>query len=171
MSQAFGAISAALFSRTQSGQGQYIDVSLLESMIWLMVYELQISQNPVDSPRGLYQPVRAADGFIMVAPGNQPTFEAMANAMGHQEWIKDPRFNDHSSRSRNYSEMIGLIESWTITRNASVCEEILLKGKVPCARYREVSEIFDDPQIIHRAAFTKATDPSGEIKVPNQQTF
>ena len=63
--------------------------------------------------------------------------------------------------------MIGLIESWTITRNASVCEEILLKGKVPCARYREVSEIFDDPQIIHRAAFTKATDPSGEIKVPN----
>jgi len=166
--QAFGAISAALFSRTQSGQGQYIDVSLLESMIWLMVYELQISQNPVDSPRGLYQPVRAADGFIMVAPGNQPTFEAMANAMGHQEWIKDPRFNDHSSRSRNYSEMIGLIESWTITRNASVCEEILLKGKVPCARYREVSEIFDDPQIIHRAAFTKATDPSGEIKVPNQ---
>jgi crotonobetainyl-CoA:carnitine CoA-transferase CaiB-like acyl-CoA transferase len=112
--------------------------------------------------------VRAADGFIMVAPGNQPTFEAKANTMGHQEWIKDTRFHDHSSRSRNYSEMIGLIESWTITRTASVCEEILLKGKVPCARYREVSEIFDDPQIIHRKAFTKATDASGEIEVPNQ---
>ncbi|MBI37631.1 MAG: carnitine dehydratase [Alphaproteobacteria bacterium] len=166
--QAFGAISTALFSRTQTGQGQYIDVSLLESMIWLMVYELQISQNPSDTPRGLYQPVKTSDGFLMVAPGNQPTFEAMAKAMGHPEWIKDPRFQDHESRSHNYSAMMSLIESWTITKSAFVCEEILLEGKVPCARYREVSDLFDHPQLIHRDAFTKAKDPSGEIKVPNQ---
>ncbi|MCH2549029.1 MAG: CoA transferase [Alphaproteobacteria bacterium] len=166
--QAFGAISTALFSRTQTGHGQYIDVSLLESMMWFMVYELQLSQNPSDTPRGLYQPVKTSDGFLMVAPGNQTTFEAMAKSMGHPEWIEDSRFQDHEDRSRNYSAMISLIETWTITKSASVCEEILLEGKVPCARYREVSDLFDHPQLIHREAFTKTIDPSGEIKVPNQ---
>jgi crotonobetainyl-CoA:carnitine CoA-transferase CaiB-like acyl-CoA transferase len=41
---------------------------------------------------------------------------------------------------------------------AADCEEILLAGKVPCARYREVAEIFDDPQLTHRGAFTRARD-------------
>jgi crotonobetainyl-CoA:carnitine CoA-transferase CaiB-like acyl-CoA transferase len=165
--QAFGAISAALFARAQTGQGRYIDVSLLESMIWLMVYEIQHAQFPGDTPRGLYRPVRAADGFVMVAPGNQPTFEAMANAMGHPEWITDARFRTHGDRSRNYTELMALAEAWTSQRSAAECEEILMAGKVPCARYREVAEVFADPQLGHRGAFTRARDGAGEFQVPN----
>jgi crotonobetainyl-CoA:carnitine CoA-transferase CaiB-like acyl-CoA transferase len=165
--QAFGAIGAALFARERTGQGRYIDVSLLESMIWLMVYEIQLAQAPADAPRGLYRPVRAADGFVMVAPGNQPSFEAMATAMGHPEWIADDRFRTHTDRARNYAEMMALAEAWTRQRSAAECEEILMAGKVPCARYREVAEIFDDPQLIHRGAFTRARDGAGEFQVPN----
>ena len=165
--QAFGAISAALFARERTGQGRYIDVSLLESMIWLMVYEIQLAQAPTDTPRGLYRPVRAADGFVMVAPGNQPTFEAMATAMGHPEWITDARFRTHDARARNYDAMMALAEAWTCQRSAADCEEILLAGKVPCARYREVAEIFDDPQLNHRGAFTRARDGAGAFQVPN----
>ena len=165
--QAFGAISAALFARERTGQGRYIDVSLLESMIWLMVYEIQLAQAPTDAPRGLYRPVRAADGFVMVAPGNQSTFEAMATAMGHPEWITDERFRTHNDRARNYAAMMALAEAWTSQRSAADCEEILLAGKVPCARYREVAEIFDDPQLTHRSAFTQARDGGGRFQIPN----
>ena len=165
--QAFGAISTALFARERSGQGRYIDVSLLESMIWPMVYEVQLAQAPPDTPRWLYRPVRAADGFVMVAPGNQPTFEAMATAMEHREWITDARFRGHDDRVRHFAELMALVEAWTRQRSAADCEKILLAGKVPCARYREVAEIFDDPQLAHRSAFTRARDGAGEFQVPN----
>jgi CoA:oxalate CoA-transferase len=165
--QAFGAIGAALFARERTGAGRFIDVSLLESVIWLLVYEIQLAQNPLDAPRGLYRPVCARDGFVMVAPGGQLTFENMARAMGAPEWIEDPRFVTHPLRNRNYAEMMALVEAWTETRTAVDCERILMENKVPCARYREVYELFDDPQLVHRGAFATVADGAGEIRVPN----
>ena len=165
--QAFGAINAALFARERSGAGRYIDVSLMESVIWLLVYEIQLAQNPLDTPRGYYRPVRAADSFVMVAPGGQLTFEAMARAMDAPEWIDDPRFLTHPDRNRNYADLMALVEGWTQTRAAAECERILMAGKVPCARYREVHELFDDPQLVHRQAFTTVSDGAGSFQVPN----
>ena len=165
--QAFGAINAALFARERSGAGRYIDVSLMESVIWLLVYEIQLAQNPRDTPRGYYRPVRASDSFVMVAPGGQLTFESMARAMDAPEWIDDPRFLTHPDRNRNYADLMALVEEWTSTRTAAECERILMAGKVPCARYREVHELFDDPQLVHREAFTTVSDVAGSFRVPN----
>lgn len=165
--QAFGAINAALFARERSGAGRYIDVSLMESVIWLLVYEIQLAQNPIDTPRGYYRPVRASDGFVMVAPGGQLTFESMARAMDSPEWIDDPRFVTHPDRNRNYADLMALVEGWTSTRTAAECERILMAGKVPCARYREVHELFDDPQLVHREAFATVSDAAGSFQVPN----
>jgi len=142
-------------------------VSLMESVIWLLVYEIQLAQNPLDTPRGYYRPVRARDGFVMVAPGGQLTFENMARATGHPEWIDDPRFRTHPDRNRNYAELMALVESWTAERSAEECERLLMAGKVPCARYRAVEELFDDPQLAHRNAFTTVSDPAGGFRVPN----
>lgn len=165
--QAFGAINAALFARERTGRGRYIDVSLLESVIWLLVYEIQLAQNPLDTPRGYYRPVRASDGFVMVAPGGQLTFENMARAMDHREWIDDPRFLTHPDRNRNYGALMGLVEDWTSRRTAAECEHVLMAGKVPCARYREVHDLFDEPQLAHRQAFTTVSDGAGSFRVPN----
>lgn len=165
--QAFGAINAALFARERTGAGRYIDVSLMESVIWLLVYEIQLAQNPMDTPRGYYRPVRASDGFVMVAPGGQLTFESMARAMDAPEWIEDPRFLTHPDRNRNYAELMALVEGWTSARTAAECERILMAGKVPCARYREVHELFDDPQLVHREAFATVSDRAGNFQVPN----
>ena len=88
--------------------------------------------------------------------------------MGHPEWITDERFRTHNDRARNYAAMMALAEAWTSQRSAADCEEILLAGKVPCARYREVAEIFDDPQLTHRSAFTQARDGGGRIPDPQR---
>ena len=139
----------------------------MESMIWLLVYEVQTAQFPDQSPRAYYRPVRASDGFVMVAPGGQLTFENMARAMGSPEWIDDPRFRTHPDRSRNYAEMMALVESWTSARAAAECERVLMENKVPCARYREVHELFDDAQLTHREAFATVSDGAGSFLVPN----
>lgn len=165
--QAFGAISAALFARERTGLGRYIDVSLIESMIYLLVYEIQLAQNPLDAPRGTYRPVRTSDGFVMVAPGGQLTFENMARTMDHAEWIADPRFITHPDRNQNYAELMALVETWTSTRTAAECEQILMAGQVPCARYRHVQELFDDPQLLHRGTFAAVADAAGSFQVPN----
>jgi len=166
--QAFGAINASLFARERTGVGRFIDVSLLESVIWLLVYEMQTVQvDGAEKLRGYYQPVRARDGFVMVAPGGQITFENMAKAMGHPEWIGDPRFLTHPDRNGNYAELMALVEDWTSTRDAAECERLLMAGKVPCARYRELHELFDDPQLVHREAFATVSDGAGSFRVPN----
>jgi CoA:oxalate CoA-transferase len=165
--QAFGAINAALFARERTGAGRFIDVSLMESVIWLLVYEIQLEQNPVQGPRGYYRPVRASDGFVMVAPGGQLTFENMARAMDAPEWIEDPRFVTHPDRNRNYAALMALVEAWTEGRTAEECERVLMQNKVPCARYREIRELFDDPQLVHREAFATVSDAAGSFRVPN----
>jgi CoA:oxalate CoA-transferase len=164
---AFGAINAALFSRERTGRGRFIDVSLMESIIWLLVYELQGAQFPLKSPRGYYRPVKAQDGFVVVAPGGQPAFEALATAVGHPEWIEDPRFLTHGDRYRNYAELMAAVEEWTRCRAAIECETVMRARGVPCARYREVGELFDDPQLKHRGALRRVTDKVGQVIVPN----
>jgi crotonobetainyl-CoA:carnitine CoA-transferase CaiB-like acyl-CoA transferase len=139
----------------------------MESIIWLLVYEIQEAQFPDHSPRGCYRPVRAGNGFIVVAPGGQPAFEALARAVGHPEWIDDPRFRSHADRNRNYAELMNLVEEWTCVRSADECEAVFDAGGVPCARYREVQDLFDDPQLMHRQAFREVADKAGPLLVPN----
>ena len=90
---AFGAIMAALAQRHLTGLGQHIDVSMLETMLTLMVSEVQNAQFPVAPPgRPMFGPVRTKDGFIMPAVASEKTFQSLCQAAGHFEWIADPRF-------------------------------------------------------------------------------
>src|ERR1700704_4055615 len=90
---AFGAISAALYQRNASQQGQHIDVSMLESMLSLTLNEVQWSQFNVTSPsRPMFGPVETADGYVMVAIASEKTFHSLAQAASHPEWVSDPRF-------------------------------------------------------------------------------
>jgi crotonobetainyl-CoA:carnitine CoA-transferase CaiB-like acyl-CoA transferase len=86
---AFGAIQAALYQREKTGQGQHIDVSMLEAMVGMLVYETQAAQFPGDPRRPLYTPLRTSDGFIMVAPTSPRNFEQLSEAVGHPEWQQD----------------------------------------------------------------------------------
>ena len=65
---AYAAIQTALVQRGRTGEGQRIDVALMDCMLNLLVYELQEAQFPVTTPRPTYGPVRAADGDVLVVP-------------------------------------------------------------------------------------------------------
>jgi crotonobetainyl-CoA:carnitine CoA-transferase CaiB-like acyl-CoA transferase len=80
---AFAAISAALYQLQRSRKGQYIDVSMLESMLSLTLNEVQWSQFEVALPsRPMYGPVETADGYVMVAIASEKTFQSLVTASG-----------------------------------------------------------------------------------------
>ena len=164
---AFGAIQAALYQRERTGQGQHIDLSMLEAMVGMLVFETQEAQFPGDARRPLYTPLKTSDGFIMVAPTSPRNFEQLSDAVGHPEWRDDPRFLTNADRNANWATLLALTEAWTMERSAEEAEAILSRHGVPCARYREIGELLDDPQLAARGAFAQVHDGAGAFKVPN----
>src|SRR3989441_5948294 len=108
---AFGAISAALYQRHGSQKGQYIDVSMLESMLSLTLNELQWSQFEVKpTQRPMFGPVETADGYVMLAIASEKTFQSLIKVIGHPEWIADPRFAVYADRRDNWADLMNGVE-------------------------------------------------------------
>lgn len=163
---AFGAIQTALYQREKTGFGQFIDVSMLEAMVGMLVFETQQAQ--FSAPRRpLYKPLRAKDGFLMVAPTSPRNFEQLAQATGHPEWIEDPRFRTNADRNANWNELLSLTEEWTLKHGAVEGEAILREAGVPCSRYCTIAEMLDDPQLSARQAFATISDEAGSYRVTN----
>src|SRR6202047_4736094 len=165
---AFGAISAALYQRHRSPKGQHIDVSMLESMLSLTLNELQWSQFEVKLPkRPMFGPLETADGHVMVAVASEKTFQNLASAAGHPEWIADPRFARYADRRDNWEDLMNGVESWSRTLTTEKCLAELNGHGVPCSAYRTVAEALRDPQITHRGALSEVTDGGGTFNVLN----
>jgi len=164
---AFGAIQTALIGRLRHGKGQFIDVALMDSMINLLVFECQEAQFPSGARRPLYVPMRARDGFVIVAPVNQRNFEQLADATGNAGWKTDPRFATDKARQANWDTLMAAIEGWTSPRSARDCEDTLMKAGVPCSRYLTVGEAMGDPHVVARGTLAPVEDAAGTFLVPN----
>jgi crotonobetainyl-CoA:carnitine CoA-transferase CaiB-like acyl-CoA transferase len=165
---AFGAISAALYQRTITGSGQHIDVSMLESMLSLTLNELQWSQFDVPPPpRPMYGPIETSDGFVMVAIASEKTFQGLMKAIGHPEWVDDPRFANYSDRRNNWAHLMDGVEAWSRSITTERCLAELNKEGVPSSAYRTVAQALSDPQIAHRRALSEVEDGGGTFKVLN----
>jgi CoA:oxalate CoA-transferase len=166
-SLAFGAIQAALFRAARTGRGDLVDLSLMDAMLGLLVYECQEAQFPSERRRPLYQPTQARDGFLLIAPVSQNNFEALARATGHPEWIADPRFASIQAREHHWGELMALLDEWAGPRSAAECEATMNAGGVPCSRYFSVREAMQLPPTVERGAMQTIDDGSGPFQVPN----
>jgi crotonobetainyl-CoA:carnitine CoA-transferase CaiB-like acyl-CoA transferase len=165
---AFGAISAALYQRHGTQQGQHIDVSMLESMLSLTLNEMQWSQFPVkQTQRPMFGPVETADGYVMLAIASEKTFQGLIRVIGHPEWIADPRFASYSDRRDNWAHLMDGVETWSRTLATEKCLVELNSAGVPSSAYRTVAEALNDPQIAHRGALAEVRDGGGTFKVLN----
>jgi crotonobetainyl-CoA:carnitine CoA-transferase CaiB-like acyl-CoA transferase len=164
---AFAAIQTALFNRERRGGGDYIDVSLQNCVLHMLVYECQEAQFPVQLNRPLYQPLKSRDGFVMVAPVNPKNFDNLCDALGHSEWRTDPRFATIRAREHNWAQLMQLVEAWTIERTGAECEDTLMKAGVPCARYKSVAELVADQELRSDGSLAEVADRAGAYWVPN----
>jgi crotonobetainyl-CoA:carnitine CoA-transferase CaiB-like acyl-CoA transferase len=159
----YSAIQTALVQRARTGQGQRIDVALMDCMLNLLVYELQEAQFPIHASRPTYGPVRALDGDIMIAPVTPRNFAALCEVTGQAELASDPRFTTLPARGANWTAMMQVIEGWTKRHTVGECIAALDKAGVPCAMYRDPGAALTDPHLLQRGAFATIADRAGEF--------
>ena len=165
---AFGAIMTALYQRQMTGEGQMIDVSMLESMLSLTLSEIQAAQFAVTPPgRPVFGPVATRDGYVNLSIASERTFQNLAAASGHPHWLTDPRFAEYANRRANWGELIDELERWSKELSTSEVQAIFDRHRVPSSPYRTVREAMADPQIAHRHSFAEVRDTGGTFLALN----
>ena len=165
---AFGAIMAALYHRRATGQGQMVDVSMLESMLTMTLTEIQRAQFPVPPPgRPMFGPLQTKDGYLNLAVASERTFRDLARAAAREDWLTDSRFARYADRRRNWHLFMDELEDWSRTLTTDECHAVFERHGVPCARYRTVEEAMVDPQLAHRGAFATVRDAGGDFRALN----
>jgi crotonobetainyl-CoA:carnitine CoA-transferase CaiB-like acyl-CoA transferase len=166
-SYAFGAIQTALLGRAQSDQGDYVDVTMMESMMSLIPRQLQAAQLTKPPPDGGFRPIQVRDGYVMICIISEKNMRSVARAMGREDLLDDPRFAQRLQRYKNMNAFVAEIESWSEQLSAQECEAIMNKAGVPCSVYTSTQELFEHPQIAERGAFKQLHDPAGPFKIQN----
>jgi crotonobetainyl-CoA:carnitine CoA-transferase CaiB-like acyl-CoA transferase len=165
---AFGAIMAALYQRQSTGRGQMIDVSMLESMLSLTLSEIQSAQFSIPPlGRPIFGPVAAKDGYINLSIASERTFQNLAIASGHPQWITDPRFARYPDRRVNWGGLIEELETWSREHTTQEVQALFDRHGVPSSPYRTVKEAMADPQLAHRQALAEVRDAGGTFRALN----
>ena len=167
------AILAALLERERSGQGQHIDMALLDVQV-AMLANLSASffvsgkaparmgnahQNIVP-----YHVFPTADAFIIVAVGNDGQFGRLCEVLGVAEWARDPRFATNPQRVGHRDLLVGMITGRLQTRGARDWLAALEAAGVPCGPINDLAQVFADPQVRHRRMQVKAPHAAaGEV--------
>jgi crotonobetainyl-CoA:carnitine CoA-transferase CaiB-like acyl-CoA transferase len=167
------AILAALHHRTRTGQGQHIDMALLDIQVgWLANQAMNYlvggkapvrtgAQHPNLVP---YQPFPTRDGFVIIAIGNDGQFRRFCKEAGAESLEEDERFTTAASRVANRKPLIEAMEKITRTRASAEWIDALGKVAVPCGPINNIEEVFADPQIRHRGLRVDLTHPlSGTV--------
>jgi len=156
---AVSAILAALYERDRSGRGQYIDLSLLDTQVaWLANQALNylVSGKP---PRRQgtahpnivpYQAFATADGYLMLAVGNDAQFARFCAAAGAAELAGDPRYATNQERVAHRAELVPRIAARLGTRTTQDWLAALDIAQVPCGPINDLAQVFDEPQVRHR---------------------
>lgn len=160
---AFAAVQTALVQRARTGRGQAVDVALMDSMLNLLIYELQEAQFPVPHARATYGPVAAADGEVLVAPITQRNFDALAEVTALPALRSDPRFATIATRGAHWAEMMEVLETWTRPRPVAQVLAALEAAGVPCAKYAEPGDLLADEQAAARGLFAPVDDAAGRF--------
>ena len=152
-------IQAALAARAKTGRGQQVDMSLMDTMVGMLANQAMNYLVSGRAPHRLgnahpnivpYQVFPVADGFVIIATGNDRQWGELARVLGLDDLIADPRFATNADRVRNRGELITMIEEETrkFTRAALLAE--LETRHVPAGPINSVEDVFADPQVIAR---------------------
>ncbi|MEW6366137.1 MAG: CaiB/BaiF CoA-transferase family protein [Acidobacteriota bacterium] len=173
-------ILAALQWRSRTGQGQYIDVALLDSQLaWLanVASAYLVSGKP---PRRYgnahativpYQLMPTADGWLMLAVGNDTQFAALCSLLGREEWITDERFATNPARVTHRKQLIQMLKEIFPTRTTREWVDLLLGTGIPCGPVNDIPAALSDPQAVARCMVQSVSHPTaGEVRLVGPAT-
>ncbi|MDR5751066.1 MULTISPECIES: CaiB/BaiF CoA-transferase family protein [unclassified Caballeronia] len=163
-------VMAALAHRDRTGEGQYVDMALLDVQVAMLANMntnfLASGQPPVRwgnaHPNIVpYQTFQTSDGWIIVAVGNDGQFRKFVEAGGRPELADDPRFSTNPSRVRNRETLVPILAAMVRERGKHDWLAALEAAGVPCGPINDLGEVFDDPQVVARGMQVELPHPSG----------
>ena len=138
------AVSSALVRQARTGEGEFIDVSMLDSTVVTMGWVVS----------NFLIAFRTGNGLLNIGANKQEQFAALAEAIGRADLVSDARFAERETRKVNRKALTVEIEAALAAKSAGEWEALLSKTGVPAGRVLSVSEVLDHPQILERQLLT-----------------
>lgn len=167
---AVAAIEAALIGALKTGRGRHIDIALMDVMLAAMANQNMNFLATGTPPNRLgnahpniapYQVIETADGFVIIAVGNDGQFARLCKMLGLDDLPADPRFATNRTRVENRAALTGLLAGktrrWRRDDLVAACE----KANVPTGPINTIADAFADPQIIARGMRVDLPDAAG----------
>jgi crotonobetainyl-CoA:carnitine CoA-transferase CaiB-like acyl-CoA transferase len=154
------AVSSALYQRTHTRRGQFVDVAMLDAALAFIpgpvseytvagIEQRQIGNGSV-SRKPTANRFCARDGFLVLAVLTEPQFARLMRTIGRADALDDPRFKDWAARTENVAALREVIEGALAADDARTWEERLTRADVPCSSIWTIDEIVRHPQLQHR---------------------
>ena len=152
-------ILAALVHREKTGEGQKVDTSLFEAGIVHTYWQSAIagatgqSPGPLGSAHPLtapYQAFKTKDKWITVGASNQNTWLMLLKAINRQDLQENEKFSSNLNRKKNINQLVDILSSELIKKTADEWLKIFDNNGLPCGPINSITEMFEDPQTIHR---------------------
>jgi crotonobetainyl-CoA:carnitine CoA-transferase CaiB-like acyl-CoA transferase len=151
-------VLAALLERESTGEGQWVQTSLLESQIAMLDFQAAQwlidrkvpgqhgNEHPLTVPTGVFQ---TQDGYLNIAAIGQTMWVRLCEALGLPQLVSEPGFGSDPERCTNRERVNAAIRGALLTRSTAAWTERLLKAGVPCGPIHTIDKVFDDPQVQH----------------------
>lgn len=161
-------IVAALLRRTQTGQGEYVDVAMLDVQVGLLANQAMnfLLGNRVPKRTGTAHPniqpqrtFHCADGDIVIVAGNDAQFAALCQVIGQPALAGDERYATNGQRVRNQASLDPILDAAFASQPRAHWLEKLKQAGVPAGSINSVPEVFEDPQVAHRAMLRRLPHP------------
>jgi glutaryl-CoA transferase len=150
------AIVAALFRRERTGEGCYVDASMLGGQVAVLTYQAGLHLSTGGVPRQLgnahpmivpYDTFASADGYVNIAVGNDDLWRRFAAAFGRPDLGDDPRFRTNAARVAHRAEVYDLLQPLLAGFTTDEIVRRLDEAAVPCGPIRDVAQTLADPQV------------------------
>jgi len=169
-------VLTALHARERNGEGQMVDVAMLDCQICILENAIAryVVANEIPQPLGSrhssitpFQSLPTKDNYIVIAIGNERLWERFCKSIKRADLLKDRRFEVNAKRSENYKVLNSILEEVFRSRTTEEWIKILEKEGVPCGPINTVDKLIDHPQIVAREMIAEIDHGSlGKIKMP-----
>mgnify|MGYP000477630317 CR=1 FL=1 len=165
---AVSAILAALHHKNQTGIGQHIDLSLLDTQVAWLANQASNFLVSGEVPKRLgtahpnivpYQSMKAKDGYLLLAVGNDGQFQKCCQVLGCKDVAFEPRFSTNAQRVKNRNELIVLLETLFLKQDVDYWLNELSRVNVPCGPINTLDKVFDNEQVNYRQMSFNLTHP------------
>ncbi len=169
------AILACLSRRLVSGRGEYIDISLYDSIVSWLTYLASYYFATGREPRRMgsahpsivpYQAFNCEDGYLIVAVGNDQQWQTFCRTVGLEGLLNDKRLRTNPGRVRNRETLIPIVSKHLKTRKVAYWNKLLAQSGVPAAPVYKIRDVVRDPQVKERRLFEESKSRTPQLASP-----